>query len=82
MTARGTWVVHVAGFYPPHLGGAERVVQRLAQLQARTRRVTVHTSAAGGGPRTELDWSRRGCWPRCCGTAPRRTCCTCTPVRR
>jgi glycosyltransferase involved in cell wall biosynthesis len=54
MTGRGDWVVHVCGFYPPHLGGAERVVERLARLQARTRRVTVHTSAAGGGPPAEL----------------------------
>lgn len=53
MSGRGTSVVHVTGFYPPHLGGAERVVEQLAGLQARTRRVTVHTSDAGGGPAVE-----------------------------
>jgi glycosyltransferase involved in cell wall biosynthesis len=59
MTGGGTQVVHVAGFYPPHLGGAERVVERLARLQAQTRRVTVHTSAAGGGPPAERDCDGR-----------------------
>jgi glycosyltransferase involved in cell wall biosynthesis len=59
MTDSGTRVVHVSGFYPPHLGGAERVVERLARLQALTRRVTVHTSAAGGGPATERDCDGR-----------------------
>ncbi len=44
-------VVQVAGFYPPHLGGQELVVQQLARMQARTHRVTVYTSDAGArGP--------------------------------
>lgn len=59
MTGGGTRVVHVSGFYPPHLGGAERVVEQLARLQAQTRRVTVHTSAAGGGPATDRDCDGR-----------------------
>jgi glycosyltransferase involved in cell wall biosynthesis len=40
-------IVHVAGFYPPHLGGQELVVQQLARMQAPTHRVTVYTSDAG-----------------------------------
>jgi D-inositol-3-phosphate glycosyltransferase len=59
VSGRGTRVVHVSGFYPPHLGGAERVVEQLARLQALTRRVTVHTSAAGGRPPTEWDCDGR-----------------------
>lgn len=53
MTGPGTAVLHVTGFYPPHLGGAERVVERLATLQAQTRPVAVHTSDAGGGAAQE-----------------------------
>lgn len=59
MTGRAMSVVHVSGFYPPHLGGAERVVQQLARRQALSRPVTVHTSAAGGGPASELDCDGR-----------------------
>lgn len=59
MTTSGTRVVHICGYYPPHLGGAERVVERLARLQAMTRPVTVHTSDAGGGPATERDCDGR-----------------------
>jgi glycogen(starch) synthase len=40
-------VVHVVGFYPPHLGGQELVVQQLARMQAGTHRVTVYTSDVG-----------------------------------
>jgi glycosyltransferase involved in cell wall biosynthesis len=48
-------IVQVAGLYPPHLGGAEAVVEQLARLQADRHRVTVYTSAVGasGQPRIE-----------------------------
>jgi glycosyltransferase involved in cell wall biosynthesis len=42
-------IVQVAGLYPPHLGGEELVVQRLAGIQAATHRVTVYTSDIGVG---------------------------------
>ena len=50
-------VVQVVGFYPPHLGGQELVVQRLARMQADTHRVTVYTSDVGArrGPDTVGD---------------------------
>lgn len=41
----------MVGFYPPHLGGQELVVERLAGLQAARHRVTVYTSTVdGAGP--------------------------------
>jgi glycosyltransferase involved in cell wall biosynthesis len=48
-------IVQIAGLYPPHLGGAELVAQRLATLQARAHDVTVYTSDVGRGdaPRRE-----------------------------
>jgi alpha-maltose-1-phosphate synthase len=48
-------VVQVAGLFPPHLGGEELVVQRLATMQARRHRVTVYTSDVGasGSPARE-----------------------------
>lgn len=46
-------IVHVAGHYPPHLGGEELVAQRLAELQSARHRVTVYTSAGGGAPAEE-----------------------------
>jgi rhamnosyl/mannosyltransferase len=42
-------ILQVAGLYPPHLGGEETVVQRLADIQAATHRVTVYTSDIGAG---------------------------------
>src|SRR5581483_5469881 len=51
-------VIQVAGLFPPHLGGAELVAQRLATMQAEGHDVTVYTSDVGaaGAPRRE----RRG----------------------
>ncbi|MDT4985987.1 MAG: hypothetical protein QOI74_81 [Micromonosporaceae bacterium] len=51
-------IVQVASLYPPHLGGAELVAQRLAAMQADRHNVTVYTSnlGAAGAPRHE----RRG----------------------
>jgi glycosyltransferase involved in cell wall biosynthesis len=46
-------VVHVVGFYPPHLGGQESVVERLAGWQADHHRVTVYTSDVGWSGRPE-----------------------------
>jgi rhamnosyl/mannosyltransferase len=48
-------VVQVAGYYPPHPGGEEVVVQRLAALQAHRHQVTVYTSdlGAAAAPRVE-----------------------------
>lgn len=48
----GTRVVQISPYYPPHLGGVERVAQGLAETLARRRRVTVYTTAvpAAGGP--------------------------------
>jgi glycosyltransferase involved in cell wall biosynthesis len=59
-------VVHVAPFYPPRLGGMERVAQTLAELLAERHDVEVLTTScgSGGAPRRE----RRGtlrisrCW--------------------
>jgi rhamnosyl/mannosyltransferase len=49
-------IVHVAGLYPPHLGGEELVAERLAVLQAERHAVTVYTSDIGatGQPRRQL----------------------------
>ncbi|HET9516267.1 MAG TPA: glycosyltransferase family 4 protein [Actinoplanes sp.] len=48
-------IVQIAGFYPPHLGGAELVAERLATGQAAEHDVTVYTSDVGRGtaPRRE-----------------------------
>jgi glycosyltransferase involved in cell wall biosynthesis len=48
-------VVQVAPFYPPHLGGVERVAQTLAELLAERRDVLVLTTTCGAGdsPRSE-----------------------------
>ncbi len=43
-------IVQVVGFYPPHLGGQETVVERLARMQAGSHRVTVYTSDVDAGP--------------------------------
>jgi glycosyltransferase involved in cell wall biosynthesis len=62
-------IVQVAGLYPPHLGGEELVVQRLADMQARNHRVTVYTSDVGatGTPRRQeeerLEVVRDRAWP-------------------
>ncbi len=48
-------VVQVTLFYPPHLGGVERVAQTLAELMAEHRDVLVLTTTCGaeGAPREE-----------------------------
>lgn len=48
-------VVQVTPFYPPHLGGTERVAQVLAELLAEHRDVLVLTTTCGseGSPRSE-----------------------------
>jgi glycosyltransferase involved in cell wall biosynthesis len=48
-------VVQVTPFYPPHLGGVERVAQTLAELMAEHRDVLVLTTTCGaeGAPREE-----------------------------
>jgi glycosyltransferase involved in cell wall biosynthesis len=48
-------IVQVVGFYPPHLGGQEAVVERLARMQADSHRVTVYTSDIGAGPGPATD---------------------------
>lgn len=52
-------IVQVVALYPPHLGGQETVVQRLATLQAQRHRVTVYTSRLGA-PRLPYVEQRRG----------------------
>ena len=42
-------VIHVTGFYPPHLGGMEKVAQSLAQLLAKRHDVNVITTSCGSG---------------------------------
>jgi glycosyltransferase involved in cell wall biosynthesis len=49
---RGGRVLQISPYYPPHLGGVERVAQALAETLARRREVEVLTTAipaAGGG---------------------------------
>ena len=53
-------IVQVVGFYPPHLGGQEAVVERLARLQADSHRVTVYTSDVGAGPAADAAPPTRG----------------------
>lgn len=48
-------IVQVVGFYPPHLGGQETVVERLARMQSGSHRVTVYTSDVGAGPGPATD---------------------------
>lgn len=45
----GRFIVHVAPFYPPRLGGMERVAQQLAELMAHHHRVEVITTDRGSG---------------------------------
>ncbi len=48
VSARAPTIVHCAAYYPPHMGGMETVVERMAQESAdRGRRVRVYTSRAG-----------------------------------
>jgi glycosyltransferase involved in cell wall biosynthesis len=55
-------LVHVAGVYPPHLGGVEVVAERLAVLLSESHRVSMYTSDLGarGSVHTELHGGRRG----------------------
>jgi glycosyltransferase involved in cell wall biosynthesis len=48
-------IVQIVGLYPPHLGGQEVVVERLAARQSESHRVTVYTSdlGAAGAPTEE-----------------------------
>lgn len=50
-------IVQITPYYPPHLGGLERVVSHLAQEQARRHDVRVLTTALGsaGAPRTAVE---------------------------
>ena len=45
-------VMHIAAYYPPHLGGVERVAQALAQTLAERREVEVITTALGSDEST------------------------------
>jgi glycosyltransferase involved in cell wall biosynthesis len=55
-------ILQIVGFYPPHLGGQETVVEQLATLQADQHRVTVYTSdiGAAGAPRERQLRGRAG----------------------
>jgi glycosyltransferase involved in cell wall biosynthesis len=55
-------ILQIVGFYPPHLGGQEAVVEQLATLQADEHRVTVYTSdiGAAGAPRERQLRGRAG----------------------
>lgn len=50
-------IVQIAAYYPPHLGGVERVAQALAEKLAERREVEVITTALGSerGARTRAD---------------------------
>ena len=43
-------VLQLTPYYPPHLGGMERVVEHLAELLAHTNEVRVVTTTLGAGP--------------------------------
>ncbi len=48
-------VIHIAAYYPPHLGGVERVAQALARTLAERREVEVITTALGSDVRPGPD---------------------------
>lgn len=49
-------VVHIAAYYPPHLGGVERVAQAQAETLAARREVEVITTALGADAATEAGY--------------------------
>lgn len=53
---RARLIVHVAPFYPPRLGGMERVAQHLAELLAQRHRVEVITTDRGSGGAPTREW--------------------------
>jgi glycosyltransferase involved in cell wall biosynthesis len=53
-------IVHVTGVYPPHLGGAEAVAERLALLLAESHRVSVYTSNLGARTSARTEHHRGG----------------------
>jgi hypothetical protein len=52
----GRHIVHVAPFYPPRLGGMERVAQHLAELLAQRHWVEVITTDRGSGGAPTREW--------------------------
>ena len=55
--AGGMFIVHVAPFYPPRLGGMERVAQQVAELLAQRHRVEVITTDRGSDGSPAREWS-------------------------
>jgi glycosyltransferase involved in cell wall biosynthesis len=62
-TAGERLIVHVAPFYPPRLGGMERVAQQLAELLAQRHRVEVITTDRGADGAPAREW-RAGVYVR------------------
>jgi glycosyltransferase involved in cell wall biosynthesis len=54
--ATGRFIVHVTPFYPPRLGGMERVAQQLAELLAGRHHVEVITTDRGSGGAPGREW--------------------------